>query len=202
MDKKLKHHGLIQAYSRTNRIDNLNKPFGNIINYRNLKPETDEAIRLFSDGSREAFLAPSYEEMAENFRQAIEKLHDIINQPKDVDNLYNKGEDYISDFIKAFRDVLRIYNKIRVYDEFAWEEFSLDLTAQQYESFQSKYREAVEYLERESKNNKKISIVDDLDFELALIQQDDIDVSYIMGLIQNIDFMSTVDDIIDHSEKN
>ncbi|WP_439644990.1 type I restriction endonuclease subunit R, EcoR124 family [Holzapfeliella floricola] len=140
--------------------------------------------------------------MAENFRQAIEKLHDIINQPKDVDNLYNKGEDYISDFIKAFRDVLRIYNKIRVYDEFAWEEFSLDLTAQQYESFQSKYREAVEYLERESKNNKKISIVDDLDFELALIQQDDIDVSYIMGLIQNIDFMSTVDDIIDHSEKN
>ncbi|MEJ6347708.1 type I restriction endonuclease subunit R [Holzapfeliella sp. He02] len=201
VDKKLKYHGLIQAYSRTNRIDNLNKPFGNIVNYRNLKTETDDAIRLFSDGSREAFLAPSYEEMAENFRQAIEKLHDIIKQPKDVDNLYNMGEDHISEFIKAFRDVLRIYNKIRVYDEFKWENFALDLTPQQYESFQSKYREAVEYLEREAKNNKKISIVDDLDFELALIQQDDIDVSYIMGLVQNIDFMSTVDDIVDHTEK-
>src|SRR5690606_24757253 len=105
VDKNLKYHGLIQAFSRTNRILDKNKTQGNIVCFRNLKDKTDEAIALFSNKEAiDEIIVEPYETYVEKFNEATQKLLEIVPQVVSVDGLYSE-EDQLQ-FILAFRDLM------------------------------------------------------------------------------------------------
>jgi len=190
VDKKLRYQGLIQAFSRTNRIEKETKPFGNIVSYRNNKEATDEAVKLFSAGSKEKFFVPSYDELAGQYADAISDLHEITPKPADVDQLFNLGDDALEKFVLAFREVLRVQNKIQVYDEFKWENFAKVFTQQDMESYRGKYYDAYHHIEDKHDKGDNASILDDIDFEITLLETDKIDVQYIVNLIKTINLDS------------
>lgn len=191
VDRYLKWHTLLQAFSRTNRVETDSKPFGNIIAYRNLKQPTDDAIKLFSGGTgAENFLAPGYDELKGDFTDAIHKLRQVVPNVQAVDGLYNEGEDAVKTFVLAFRDVLRVYNQIRVYDDFEWQQFAPAFTKQDMEDYRGKYYTAYEKLTGGGGDKVVGSVLDDVDFEINLVQQDKIDVQYIVNLIKTIDLDS------------
>ncbi len=116
VDKSLKHHGLIQAFSRTNRILNEQKPQGNIVCFRNLKKATDDALRLFSDkDAQETVLLPPYEEFVKQFAQAYGKLLALTPTIDSVDDL--KDEEQELEFIKQFRELMRLRNILQNFGE-------------------------------------------------------------------------------------
>jgi type I restriction enzyme R subunit len=191
VDRYLKWHTLLQAFSRTNRVETDSKPFGNIIAYRNLKHDTDDAIKLFSGGTGAAnFLAPSYDELKGDFTDAIHKLRQVAPTIDSVNDLYNIGDEAIKGFVLAFRDVLRIYNKLRVYDDFDWDQFAPAFTNQDMKNYRGRYFAAYEQLKKNRSDKIVGSVLDDIDFEINLIQQDKIDVQYIVNLIKSIDLGS------------
>jgi len=198
LDKKLQWHNLIQAYSRTNRVEEKSKPFGNIVSYRNMKESTDEAVALFSDGDKASFFAPKYDELQGTFVDDIAKLRQVVPIPQDVDQLYNASDEDLAEFVEAFRGVLRSFNKINVYDEFDWANFS-DFSEQDLEDYRGKYFAAYEEWKKRNQSDepegKKLSILDDIDFELDLIARDVIDVSYIVKLIRAVTPGDYKDDI-------
>lgn len=183
-DKKLQWHSLIQAYSRTNRIEKDTKPFGSIVNYRNLKQATDDAITLFSAGDDSSFYVKKYDELLNEMNQQVSNLHEIVTTPQQVDDLYNQGEDALREFVIIFRDVMRTYNQIRVYDEFEWADI-VDFTDQDLESFQGKYQEVYHQL-HSGPEKIKTSILEDIDFQIDLLSTDRIDVQYIVNLVKSI----------------
>lgn len=191
VDRYLKWHTLLQAFSRTNRVETDSKPFGNIIAYRNLKQDTDDAIKLFSGGTGAAnFLAPSYDELKGDFTDAIHKLRQVVPTVQSVDDLYNVGDDAVKEFVLSFRDVLRIFNKLRVYDDFDWSQFAPAFTPQDMENYRGRYFTAYERLTSDGSDKVVGSVLDDIDFEINLVRQDKIDVQYIVNLIKSIDLDS------------
>lgn len=197
LDKKLQWHNLIQAYSRTNRVEEKSKPFGNIVSYRNLKKATDEAVTLFSDGDKSSFFAPDYNELHGEFVDNIVTLRKVVPTPESVDALYNATDEELAEFVQSFRDVLRTFNKINVYDEFDWANFS-DFSEQDLESYRGKYYAAYEEWKKRTQDGNdagKVSVLDDIDFELDLIARDVIDVSYIVKLIRAITPGDYTDDV-------
>lgn len=183
-DKKLQWHSLIQAYSRTNRVEKDTKPFGSIVNYRNLKKAADDAITLFSAGDESSFYVKQYDELLSELNEYILQLHKIVERPQDVDELYNQGEDVLSTFVVVFRDVMRTYNQIRVYDDFEWSDVD-SFTDQDLESFQGKYQEVYHQIGVRPKKDKT-SILEDIDFQIDLLSIDRIDVQYIVNLVKAI----------------
>ncbi|GAW98728.1 type I restriction endonuclease subunit R [Secundilactobacillus mixtipabuli] len=183
IDKKLQWHNLIQAFSRTNRIELDSKPFGNILAYRNMKQDTDDAVRLFSAGSSKSLFVPSYDELQKQFDDAVKDLRQISPTPQSVDSLHNLGKEALQKFVLAFREVLRVYNKIRVYDEFDFSKM-INFTHQDLESYRSKYADV--YQEIIDDPEDPASVLDDVDFEMELIAADTIDVGYIVNLIHAI----------------
>ena len=119
VDKNLKYHGLIQAYSRTNRIMGQRKSQGNVVCFRNLKPATDQAIELFAnkDAIEEVILQP-YEKYVEKFAKAVDQLLKIAPTPDSVNELLTE-EDEVK-FIQAFRDLIRIKNVLSCFTEFSF----------------------------------------------------------------------------------
>ncbi|WP_137596702.1 type I restriction endonuclease subunit R [Paucilactobacillus kaifaensis] len=192
VDKNLRWQGLIQAFSRTNRIEKETKPFGNIIAYRNIKKETDDAVKLFSAGSQEMFFVPSYDELSGQFADAISELHEIVPEPSNVDQLYNLGDEELQKFVLAFREVLRVHNKIRVYDDFSWDKIQdTAFTPQDMESYRGKYFDAYHHIQRNDEpKGEKASVLEDIDFEIELLETDKIDVQYIVNLIKTINLDS------------
>ena len=194
VDKGLKYHGLIQAYSRTNRIINEKKSQGNIVVFRNLKPETDAAITLFSNkNAKDEIIIAPYEEHVARFNAAVELLVSIVATPDDVNRLPSEVEQL--EFIKAFRALIRIRNVLTTFSEFSYDDLNLD--AQTFEDFKSKYLDL--YEDTKSEPGEKESIIDDVDFELELIQRDEINVAYILELLSKLvdddeDFASLSDD--------
>ena len=185
VDKNLKHHGLIQAYSRTNRILGLDKSHGNIVNFRNLKKRTDEAIRLFSDPDAiETVLMKDYSEYLEDFNSCIEKLRDIAKIPADVDNLHT--EENKLKFIEIFKNILMIMNRLTTFSIFTFDD--LNITQDEYTSYKTKYLDLYNsILVRGSEGEGKTSIIDEVDFEIELLKKDEINVSYIISLLKNLD---------------
>ena len=112
------------------------------------------------------------------------QLHKIVERPQDVDELYNQGEDVLSTFVVVFRDVMRTYNQIRVYDDFEWPDVD-NFTDQDLESFQGKYQEVYHRLNDGPKKDKT-SILEDIDFQIDLLSTDRIDVQYIVNLVKAI----------------
>src|SRR5574344_2405694 len=141
VDKNLKYHGLIQAFSRTNRILNETKSQGNIVCFRNLKQTTDEALELFAnkDAKEDVFIAP-YEEYVEAFNAAVAKLHELTPVPSAVDHL--PDEDAEKSFVEAFRSVLRLRNVLESFAEYTAADITID--DQAYENFKGKYLDVYE----------------------------------------------------------
>jgi type I restriction enzyme R subunit len=179
VDKNLKYHGLIQAYSRTNRILNELKSQGNIVVFRNLKSATDEAITLFSnkDAIEEIIMKP-YEDYVLVFNEAFEQLLEITPSVDSVNNLKTEDEELL--FIKAFRDLMRVKNVLTSFSDFNWSD--LDMGEQLFEDYKSKYLDLHDKVKGEHEK-EKVSILDDVDFELELIHRDEINVSYIIQLL-------------------
>jgi type I restriction enzyme R subunit len=179
VDKNLRYHGLIQAYSRTNRILNELKSQGNIVVFRNLKSATDEAITLFSnkDAIEEIIMKP-YDDYVHAFNEAFKKLLDITPTVNSVNELLTEDDEL--KFIIAFRDLMRIKNVLTSFSDFNWGDLSMN--EQLFEDYKSKYLDLYDKVKGEHEK-EKVSILDDVDFELELIHRDEINVRYIIQLL-------------------
>ncbi len=186
VDKSLKYHDLIQAFSRTNRVESETKPFGNIVCYRTTKERVDEAVKLFSqtDSIDTVIMAP-YEEYLNKFKVAVSELLKITPVVDSVDSL--EREEDIKTFIVAFRTVAKLLVSLRTFNEFDLDNGDTDLNAQMFEDYKSKYYELYRIL---SNDKEKSSILNDVTFSLELIQTDKINVSYILNLIRNVDLIN------------
>lgn len=183
VDKNLRMHGLIQAFSRTNRILNSIKTFGNIICFRDLQKETDEAIALF--GNKEAggiVLLKTYEEYyngyeddkgreKEGYSQLIEELQNKFPIGEQIIGEQNKKE-----FIVLFGNILKLKNILSAFDKFAGNEI---LSEREYQDYQSIYIDLYEEIKK-TKNTDKENINDDIIFEIELIKQVEINIDYIL----------------------
>ena len=180
VDKNLRYHWLIQAFSRTNRLLNEKKSQGNIVCFRNLKSATDEAITLFSnkDAIEKVIMEP-YEIYKEKFDEAVQELYKITPTIDSVDNLYTEEEQLA--FVQQFRQILRLHNILSGFADFDMSDTSLD--AQTFEDYKSKYLDIYDKIRTHTEKDK-ISILDDVDFELELIQRDEITISYIISLLE------------------
>ena len=180
VDKNLKYHGLIQAFSRTNRVYNDKKPFGNIISFRNLKRATDEALALFSNKeARKTVLVPSFDEIKKDYEDAVAKLLGMTPDYKSVDTL--KTEEAQLEFIKAFREVMRYNAQLQTFVDYDQDATALD--KQHFANFASKYADLCRAIRKTTKK-EKVSVLDDVDFQLDLLHSDRINVGYILTLLQ------------------
>ncbi len=182
VDKNLKYHGLLQAFSRTNRIYGSKKSQGNVVCFRNLKPATDKAIELFAnkDAAEDIILAP-FENYLEKFNEAYEQLLKIAPSIDSVNELETEEDE--AEFIKAFRNLLRLKNMMECFTDFNFKRLPID--EQTFADYKSKYLDLYDKVKGERKK-EKVSILDDLDFELELMTRDKINVSYIIGLLRNV----------------
>lgn len=179
VDKNLKYHGLIQAFSRTNRILGEKKSQGNVVCFRNLKPNTDAAITLFSNKEAiEEILVAPYEDYIDQFNEAVKVLHDIAATPDDVNDL--KSEEDKLRFVRAFRDLIRLRNVLTSFTQYDPKE--LDIDTQTFEDFKGKYLDIYDSTKQTGPDDAA-SIVNEVDFELELIQRDEINVAYILALL-------------------
>lgn len=180
VDKNLKYHGLIQAYSRTNRIFGEKKSQGNIVVFRNLKKATDDAIALFSNKeAKEIIIMHPYEEYVEKLDAAYAHLLEIVPSYEAVDSLESEYDEL--EFIKAFREIIRLKNIITSFVDFTFDDIEMD--AQTFENYKSKY---LDLYDKVAQKKEKTSILEEVDFELELIHRDDITVSYILGLLAKL----------------
>lgn len=179
VDKNLQYHGLIQAFSRTNRILDKNKTQGNIVCFRNLKEKTDQAIALFSNKEAiDEIIVEPYEKYVDKFNEATEKLLELVPIVDAVDGLYSEDEKL--KFILAFRALIRLHKKMTHFTEFNWED--LDLKEDVFNGYSSKYQDIKESVNLKT-DVEKTSILNDIDFELELIRRDTINVNYILQLL-------------------
>jgi len=182
VDKNLKHHGLIQAYSRTNRINGQKKSQGNVVCFRNLKSATDQAVEMFANkNALEEIVLEPYTDYLKRFAEAVERLLEIAPTVESVDELAN--EEQQAQFIQAFRDLIRLKNILECFTEFKFDDLPLD--EQQFADYRSKYLDLYDQVKAD-RAKEKVSILADLDFELELIRRDKINVRYIISLLHNV----------------
>lgn len=182
VDKNLKYHGLIQAFSRTNRIKGELKSQGNIVCFRNLKKATDDAITLFSNiNAKDEILLEPYEDYVAKFNEAYSKLLELVPSVESVNDLQNEEEELA--FIKAFRELMRVKNVLVTFTEFDFEELSME--EQSFEDYKSKYLDLYDKT-RGHQQQERVSILHDVDFELELIHRDEINVTYILKLLAKL----------------
>lgn len=200
VDKSLKYHDLIQAFSRTNRVETETKPFGNIVCYRTTKTRVDEAVKLFSqtDSIDTVIMAP-YETYLEKLKLCVNRLLSITPVVESVDSL--ESEEDIKEFIVAFRELAKVLVSLKTFNQFDLDTCGVLINTQIFKDYKSKYYE----LYRKLSNDKvKSSILNDVTFSLELIQTDKINVSYILNLIRNVDLSNEEQkqkDIIDIQSK-
>ena len=188
VDKNLKQHGLIQAYSRTNRILNSVKTFGNIVCFRNLQQETDDAIALFGDKDAASIVLlkdfKSYYEGydAENgkhcygYKELVEEL-----QSQYPDGYIPMGEEEERRFITLFGSLLKSINVLQSFDQFEGQQL---LSDGQMQDYQSNYLDLKEKWRKRNKGDKEV-VNDDIIFETELIRQVEINIDYILLLVKN-----------------
>ncbi len=176
VDKNLRTHGLIQAYSRTNRILNSVKTYGNIVAFRDLESQTNDALALF--GNKEAkgiVLLRPYAEYYGEYQQRVEEL--LRRYPHEQEIV---GESAQKEFIKLFGSILRLRNILTAFDEFSGNEI---LSERQFQDYQSLYLNLYADF-RATADSEKESIVEDIVFEIELIKQVEINVDYILMLVE------------------
>lgn len=182
VDKNLKYHGLIQAYSRTNRILNEVKSQGNIVVFRNLKKATDEAVALFSNKeAKETIFVPPYEDYVKQFNAVVVELLTLAPTVRSVKDL--PDEEAELKFVKIFRELMRLRNILESFSEF--EDDDLALPEQRFADYRSAYLDLYDKVKTDNQK-EKTSILDDVDFELELIHKDIINVQYILALLAQL----------------
>lgn len=186
VDKNLRYHGLIQAYSRTNRLLNSDKPHGNIVSFRNLKLATDKALSLFGDeNAKEVVFKKPFEEQKREFEKKLVELREKAPSVEAVDGL--RSEEEKAEFVKSFRDLLRIKSSLETFAEFSFAD--LGISEQEFYDYQSKYLDIHE--ERKNHDGEVESILDQIDFELELTVRDVINFDYIIQLIAGLKNISS-----------
>jgi type I restriction enzyme R subunit len=183
VDKNLKYHGLIQAFSRTNRLYNEQKKHGNVVCYRPIKKAVDTAVTLFSDKSPlEEVLMKSYEEHLEEFNRLIEMVKGAYPTLESIDDL--QSEEDKKNFIEVFRALLRIKTRLASFVDFTFDD--VKITEQEVEDYTSKYRDLYDEVVNRAEA-EKVSVLDDIDFEIELLRKDNINVDYILSLLNELD---------------
>ena len=188
-DKNLKMHGLIQAYSRTNRILNSIKVFGNIVCFRNLQKRTDDAISLFGDKEAGGIvLMRSYKDYYFGYEDADGKYHpgyqDMIEELTTKFPLTEEritGEQRQKEFIVLFGAILRMRNLLTSFDEFAGSEI---LSERDFQDYLGRYQDLRDEWKNRKPGGEKEEITDDIVFEIELIKQIEINIDYILLLVQ------------------
>ena len=186
VDKNLKHHDLIQAFSRTNRVETDTKPHGNIVCYRTSKHTVDEAVKLFSQTDKiDTVIMAPYEVYLEKYIKAVDNLLFLAPTIESIEGLEQEGnEENLKRFILAFREVAKILVSLKTFNEFDMNNELISMDSQMFEDYKSKYYEIYRKLVTAK---EKSSILSDISFSLELIQTDKINVSYILNLIRNVD---------------
>ena len=186
IDKHLEWHSLLQAFSRTNRVEYETKQFGNIVCYRNLKKYTDEALTLYSGGGDiEGILLKPYEHYLERFKILCNELHKWVRNSDDVDKL--ESEEDQAKFVIAFRELSKVLLTMQTFMEFDWEDIEDWISQKDYDEIKGRYLTIYENL-KNVREAEKVSILDDIDFSIELVETNRINVAYIMNLLRNIDF--------------
>jgi len=176
VDKNLRAHGLIQAYSRTNRILNSVKTYGNIVSFRDLEQETNDALALFGNKDAKGIvLLRPFAEYYEDYESAVARLQDEF--PLDQPIIGEKAQ---KSFIRLFGSVLRLRNILVAFDDFAGMEI---LTPREYQDYLSIYLDLYADFRGASEAEKE-AINDDVVFEIELVKQVEINVDYILLLVE------------------
>ena len=185
VDRNLNYHGLVQAFSRTNRILDDTKPYGNIVCYRNLKKNTDEAICLFSQtDNTDVVLMESYDNYLDLFKERLAELYKVAQTIDYIDSIQSEEEK--KNFIIAFRELSKQLIKLKTFTDFEFNKEDLGISHQEYEDYKSKYFRIYDEIKKTA--GEKESILLNIDFAIELMQVDKINVDYIMNLIRDIDF--------------
>jgi type I restriction enzyme R subunit len=177
VDKNLRQHGLLQAFSRTNRILNSVKTYGNIVCFRDLEKETTEAISLF--GNKEAggiVLLKPFKDYFEEYQEIVSKLQEQFDP-----GVIPDGEQAQKNFVNLFNAFLRLQNILRSFDDFSGNEILSSAEVQDYTSTYFETRNQIIVLQAD-----KESILDDVIFELELVKQVEINVDYILMLVKSL----------------
>ena len=189
VDKNLKMHGLIQAFSRTNRILNSIKTFGNIVCFRNLQRRVDDAISLFGDKNASGIvLLKSFKNYYYGYTDAKDVLHpgyaDMIEELTTKFPLSEPqiiGEQNQKNFIALFGAILRMRNLLLSFDEFAGKEI---LSERDLQDYLGRYQDLRDEWKRRREDKQKEDITDDIVFEIELIKQIEINIDYILRLVK------------------
>ncbi|CDN31846.1 Type I restriction-modification system, subunit R [Mucinivorans hirudinis] len=183
VDKNLNYHGLLQAFSRTNRVLNEKKKFGKITCFRDLKQQTDDAIKLYSNNkSSEVVLMKPYEKLVERFNEMAAEFLSHFPTIKSVGGLDSELDK--RRFVILFRAMLRLRNEVKGYNEFDAEDLTIE--EQRFADYQSKYLDMSNEFAITSEKEDAESILQDIDFELELVHRDIINVMYILSLLQDL----------------
>ena len=199
VDKNLEYHGLLQAFSRTNRVLNEKKRFGKIVCFRDLKKDVDKAVRLFSNSNNpEEIVRPPFEKVKKEYQKLAADFLQKYPEPSYIDLL--QSEIHRTNFVLAFREIIRKHAEIQIYEDYNAEADDLGMTEQQFMDFRSKYLDIYdsviatnltqsqnEIQEDTTQYGQKSASLEDVDFCLELLHSDIINVAYILELIANLD---------------
>ena len=196
VDKNLEYHGLLQAFSRTNRVLNEKKRFGKIVCFRDLKNNVDTSIKLFSNSDNpEDIVRPPFEEVKQEYRTLATEFLQKYPTPGSIDFLQSENDK--KDFVLAFRDIIRKHAEIQIYEDYSDDADDLGMTEQQFNDYKSKYLDiTVGFInppvtppvvaeDPETYGNNQD--LEDIDFCLELLHSDIINVAYILELIADLD---------------
>ncbi len=184
VDKNLKYHSLIQAYSRTNRLYDSTKPHGNIVCFQDLKDNTDKALELYGDkDAKDVVFKKPYDKQLQEFLRALENLKEFVQTPYAVDDLASEMDK--EHFVRLFRELLRKKASLETFIEFNWDDLQID--EEKFNEYKSKYLDIYEEIKnKKQKGNKEVAPLEEIDFALELIREDYINYDYIIKLLTSI----------------
>lgn len=181
LDKPLVWHTLVQAYSRTNRVDKRTKQFGQIVSYRDIKQAQDEALTLFSgDGDPNEYLLESYDYYLNAWMNEEAQLRAVTPDVESAGQL--KSETQIRMFILGFREMAKTLATLKTFSKFDWNDLAVAMSEPEYEGFKSWY---LYYKDQTQKQNPAVPVPVDVDFDIELVRTDRINVVYILNLLKN-----------------
>ena len=212
VDKNMEYHGLLQAFSRTNRVLNEKKRFGKILCFRDLKDNVDASIKLFSQSGIDTVTRPPFKEVKKQLNELSISFLEHYPTMASVDAL--KSEYDKKKFLLAFREIIKKRAEIQIYEDFSNDDPGLVLSEQDYNDYRSKYLDmTVGFIKPEEENDgmlhdgqQEIQYVDqsieDIDFCLELLHSDVVNVAYILSLISDLnpsdeDYEKKRQDILD-----
>lgn len=184
LDKNLIYHSLVQAYSRTNRIDKPTKQFGQIVTYRNIKKAQDAALRLFSgSGNPNDYLLESYEYYVSEYAKQVDAIRAICPTADDCGKMVD--EDKQKEFIIIFRQLAKALATMKTFSKFDWEDLNIFMDEEEYTEYKTWYLTFYDEQKEKSRKGMKTALAD-IDFSIELVRTDKINVVYVLNLLKEI----------------